>query len=198
MDVAVALFVQKGYEGASLNEILATAGFGKSSYYYYFADKEDLFATVLEDFWARVEPELPPLSLEDLDAASFWPVLEAYFHALAGVAVRHPRLIALARDIRGLWRNPSERMRSIVVKVVAQQRALLDRGRALGTVRTDIDVDWLLRITEAADQAVDEHLLARAEIGPGEFEEHGKVALDTFRRLVEPREPRPVTKPAKR
>ena len=99
-------------------------------------------------------------------------------------------MIALARDIRALWRNPSERIRPIVDKVVAQQRAMLHRGRALGTVRTDIDVDWLLAITEAADQAVDERLLARAEIRPGDFEEHARVAMDTFRRLVEPRQHR--------
>jgi AcrR family transcriptional regulator len=182
MDVAIDLFVKKGYDGASLNEILATAGFGKSSYYYYFADKEDLFATVIEDFIARVDTEVPRLSLE-----TFWPVIEAYLRTVVRTATHYPHMIALSRDIRTWWRNPSPRLRPLVDAVAAQQRATLERGRVLGTIRTDIDVDWLLAITEAADQAVDERLLASPALGPADFEEHVRVVMDTFRRLAEPR-----------
>jgi AcrR family transcriptional regulator len=190
LEVAVARFAEKGYEGASLNEILGEAGLGKSSYYYYFADKEDLFATVLEDFWARIEPELPDLSLDAIDAETYWSRLEAALAAIANVAARHPHLVALGRDFRTLWRSPSPRVKPLVEKVVARQRALLELGRTLGTVRTDIDVDWLLTITEAADQAVDERILERAANGrvPSrrELDEHARVVADTFRRLVEP------------
>jgi AcrR family transcriptional regulator len=187
MDVAIDLFVKKGYDGASLNEILATAGFGKSSYYYYFADKEDLFATVIEDFIARVDTEVPRLSLETLDRETFWPVIEAYLRTVVRTATHYPHMIALSRDIRTWWRNPSPRLRPLVDAVAAQQRATLERGRVLGTIRTDIDVDWLLAITEAADQAVDERLLASPALGPADFEEHVRVVMDTFRRLAEPR-----------
>jgi AcrR family transcriptional regulator len=186
LDVALARFAEKGYEGASLNEILAAAGFGKSSYYYYFADKEDLFATVLEDFIARVAVEVPQFSLEDLDAESFWPRIEAALAQMVATAVRYPDMIAIARDIRALWRNPTPRLRPIVDKLVAQQRAHLEIGRTLGTVRTDIDVDWLLAITEAADQAVDERLLTGGELTAEALREHTRVVLDTYRRLVEP------------
>src|ERR1700679_3151707 len=150
MEVAVARFAEKGYEGASLNEILATAGFGKSSYYYYFADKEDLFATVLEDFWSRIEAEAPAPSIEALEAATFWPTIEASLAAIVAAAARYPHIIALARDIRAIWRSPSPRVRAIVEQVTGRQRALLELGRSLGCVRTDIDVDWLIAITEAA------------------------------------------------
>jgi hypothetical protein len=53
-------------------------------------------------------------------------------------------------------------------------------------VRTDIDLDWLLAITEAADQAVDERLLSTSHLGPDELREHARVAFDTFRRLAAP------------
>src|SRR5580704_4454251 len=96
LDVALARFAEKGYEGASLNEILATAGFGKSSYYYYFADKEDLFATVLEDFVARVTEGVPQLSLEGLDAGNYWPRIEAALAQMVAAAVRWPDVIAIS------------------------------------------------------------------------------------------------------
>lgn len=189
MDVALARFAEKGYEGASLNDILSAAGFGKSSYYYYFADKEDLFATVLEDYIARVMAEVPQLSLEGLEAANFWPRLEDGFARVVTASARYPDMIAIARDVRALWRNPSPRLRPIVDKVVAQQRTYLEIGRALGTVRTDIEVDGLLAITEAADQAVDERLLKVTgdHLTPDDLQEHVRLVVDTFRRLVEPR-----------
>jgi AcrR family transcriptional regulator len=186
MDVAIARFAEKGYEAASLNEILAAAGFGKSSYYYYFADKEDLFATVLEDLWARVEKEIPHVSLEGIDAASYWPRIEQGFAALAAIGARHLDLIAFARDIRSFWFNPTPRIKPIIERVHAWQRTLLELGRSLGTVRTDIDLEWLLAITEAADQAVDERLVAQRAVTPEALQEHARMAFDTFRRLVEP------------
>ena len=187
MDVAITLFSEKGYEGASLNEILAKAGFGKSSYYYYFADKEDLFVTVIEDFMERVMADVPQLSLEGLDGGNFWPRLEAVLAAVAAGAARYPDMIAMARDIQALWRNPTPRLRPVIEKVVAQQRAYLEIGQALGTVRTDIDVAWLLAITAAADQAVDERLLSHGRPSTDEMREHARFVVDTFRRLVEPR-----------
>jgi hypothetical protein len=53
-------------------------------------------------------------------------------------------------------------------------------------VRADIDLDWLLAITEAADQAVDERLLLRGNLSPEDLREHARIAFDTFRRLAEP------------
>jgi AcrR family transcriptional regulator len=193
MDVAISRFAEKGYEGASLNEILAAAGFGKSSYYYYFADKEDLFATVLEDFWARIEVEVPHVSLEGIDAATYWPTIELGFAKFAAIGARHLDMIALARDIRSFWLAPTPRIKPIVERVHAWQRRLLELGRSLGTVRTDIDLEWLLTITEAADQAVDERLLLQGELSPDGLREHARVAFDTFRRLAEP--PRDHTTP---
>jgi AcrR family transcriptional regulator len=187
MDVALARFAEKGYEGASLNDILAAAGFGKSSYYYYFADKEDLFVTVIEDFMARVATEVPQLSLEGLDASNFWPRLEEGFALVATTTARYPDMIAIARDVRAMWRNPTPRLRPVVDKVTAQQRAYVELGRALGMLRTDIDVEWLLAITGAADQAVDEHLLTDRPLTADDLREHTRLVLDTFRRLAEPR-----------
>ncbi|MGO9831317.1 MAG: TetR/AcrR family transcriptional regulator [Myxococcaceae bacterium] len=187
VDVAVAQFAEHGFAGASLNEILATAGFGKSSYYYYFADKEDLFATVVEEVWERFERDLPPLALQQLSRDSFWPAVEAFSGALASAAARHPALVALARDLWAFWRRPRPRFQELVDRVVGRQRALLERGRSLGCVRTDIDLDWLLAIAEAADQAVDERLLSKGELTSEALQEHARLALDTFRRLVEPR-----------
>ena len=41
-------FAAHGFQGASLNAIIAAAGISKGAFYYYFDDKADLFATVIE------------------------------------------------------------------------------------------------------------------------------------------------------
>lgn len=47
LDAAKKLFREKGFEGVSLNEIVAAVGVKKPTIYYYFGDKQGLFVEVL-------------------------------------------------------------------------------------------------------------------------------------------------------
>src|SRR5215212_416476 len=47
---ATEVFAQRGYEGASLEEIAETAGFTRGAIYKNFAGKEDLFFAVTDRF----------------------------------------------------------------------------------------------------------------------------------------------------
>jgi len=49
IDAGVVVFGQRGYHGASLDEVAATAGFTKGAVYSNFKNKDDLFVAVLED-----------------------------------------------------------------------------------------------------------------------------------------------------
>jgi AcrR family transcriptional regulator len=48
LDAATEVFVQRGYEGASLDEIAETAGFTRGAIYKNFDGKEDLFLAVFD------------------------------------------------------------------------------------------------------------------------------------------------------
>jgi AcrR family transcriptional regulator len=48
LDVSWQLFQQKGYRGVSVDEICLQVGITKPTLYYYFHNKEELFARVLE------------------------------------------------------------------------------------------------------------------------------------------------------
>ena len=52
--VATRELARAGYEGASLNQIIAAAGLSKGVFYYYFDDKADLAVTVFEHALERV------------------------------------------------------------------------------------------------------------------------------------------------
>ncbi len=49
LDTALALFMDQGYEGASMNDIATAVGIRKSSLYAHFRGKEAIFEAVFED-----------------------------------------------------------------------------------------------------------------------------------------------------
>ncbi|QIX52662.1 TetR/AcrR family transcriptional regulator [Rhodococcus sp. DMU1] len=71
-EAALHLFLENGYEGATMNAIAAAAGTTKPSLYARFPTKEAVFRSVLE--WAMTQadwptPEQEPPDLDDLEGA---------------------------------------------------------------------------------------------------------------------------------
>ena len=58
-------FIENGYDGASLNEIIQKAGISKGSFYYYFEDKSDLYLTVLKQEYADIVEGLGGISIAE-------------------------------------------------------------------------------------------------------------------------------------
>lgn len=54
IEVAGKLFVKKGYEATTMDEIAAAAGFAKGTLYHYFATKADLIRVLMEGFQKEV------------------------------------------------------------------------------------------------------------------------------------------------
>lgn len=54
IEVATALFAERGYEGASIEAVLEQAGVSRGSLYHHFSSKERLFEAVVEVVQARV------------------------------------------------------------------------------------------------------------------------------------------------
>ncbi|APR75857.1 Transcriptional regulator, TetR family protein [Minicystis rosea] len=183
---AAAEFGQKGFEGASLNEILAASGLGKSSYYYYFADKEDLFATVIEQHLTAVAAAAT-LTLDVADAAAFWSSVERFQLACLRAIAHEPDALKLFRCLQAVRHVPGPRLASAFAWLRSAQVRIVEAGRAHGFVREDLDTQQLVALVEAADAALDATLYAEgAEPSAERLEAHLQLALDTSRRLLEP------------
>ena len=48
LDAAELLFIGKGYEQTTINDILAKVGIGKGTFYHYFKSKEEVMDAVIE------------------------------------------------------------------------------------------------------------------------------------------------------
>lgn len=54
LDAAVEVFGERGYRGASVDDVAAAAGVTKGAVYYYFADKADLARDLQHALWERL------------------------------------------------------------------------------------------------------------------------------------------------
>lgn len=119
LDAAARIFAQKGYAGASVEEIAESAGYSIGALYSNFASKEQLF---LELMAARGERRVAAVA-EMLDAGDPVEALAGLMERSAG---RDPDLMALRTEF---WlyavRNP-DAMGALTVQRRQQVEALID------------------------------------------------------------------------
>ncbi len=81
LEAALDLISRQGYRGTSIRDISKAAGVSTGSVYHHFNDKEELFDTLLSQYWSAIEsPDFPfnralangafPDRLEELAAAA--------------------------------------------------------------------------------------------------------------------------------
>jgi AcrR family transcriptional regulator len=189
--IALRHFAAHGLEGASLNEILAEAEVSKGAYYYYFDDKEDLFATVLEHELEAMLARTPMPSFDGISRERFWPTVEAEVARWSALWSAETQLIQLFLHVdEAMRRRP--RFAHILATGHAIYRPMIQAGRRAGCVRTDLPIDALLQLVDANDAVLDRIFLARhgTSISRRTFARHFELVFDTFRRLLAVESPR--------
>lgn len=156
-------FAAHGYDAASLNNILDRAGMSKSSLYYYFDGKADLFATLIERAIGLILREVGGFDPARLTARTFWPELAGLAHRFVAVSGRNAWFVKVGRlfyRLRGRekGRDPTARTFQAARLWVG---ALIERGQSLGVVRSDLPLDLLIEMTMAVGEAMDRWLVAR-------------------------------------
>ncbi|GAB3614376.1 TetR/AcrR family transcriptional regulator [Humibacter ginsengisoli] len=165
--VAGEAFAADGFEGASLNDILSRAGMGKSSFYHRFADKAALHDWVTRTMANAILTEIRVPALGTLSAASFRPELTALLSRFQALAAAQPELMNLGLMFHNSVDVSPQRaiaeVRSGVMKWIS---AALERGRAVGVVRSDLPPDLLSEWAIASLTTIDRWALTAAEPMP--------------------------------
>lgn len=184
LDVATRHFARRGFERASLNEILVEAGISKGSYYYYFDDKDDLFATVLESAFSVLVARLKLPALDELTPEQFWPTVERFVGTWAAAFDVSSDLFQAALQLTEAQRS-SPRFARLLESAKTVYRALIGPGQRLGCIRTDLSQDALVRLLQVNDAALDGIFLStHAKVTAASLVAHARLVFDTFRRLL--------------
>lgn len=186
-------FGKRGFVGASLNKIISKAGISKGATYYYFDDKSDLFATVVDYVVQEMMELVDIIVFEKVTAEEFWPWVES--QSEKSLQRLHDNLW-MARVLRSALNFAETHPDSAVVqKTLSAGRQwttrFLMRGQQLGQVRSDVPLEFLVDITQNAGMAMDRWLFDHMEDwSEDEEKEWVAIATDMLRRLLEPREER--------
>jgi AcrR family transcriptional regulator len=104
LEAAKAVFVERGYAGASLDEVIRRSGGSRATLYKQFGDKEGLFAAIIADICAEIVAPLansvsgqePQAVLLAFGRAFMAGLMEpsglALYRVLVGEAARFPEL----------------------------------------------------------------------------------------------------------
>ncbi|CAM3568336.1 TetR/AcrR family transcriptional regulator [Mycobacterium frederiksbergense] len=138
---ALALFIDRGVEGTSMEQIAKRAGVGKPTIYRRWSSKEEVIAAAMETLvaeevgWAAsevIETQSPYALVEAaIDGAAAMAATAEYRALVArvfGSAVSHPELMAR------YWERYILPRRQLAAR-------LLERARQEGTVAADTDVE---------------------------------------------------------
>ncbi len=150
-------FAEHGYDRASLNRILGAAGLSKGAFYYYFDDKADLFATVMK-FASEAGVGQIDFSLEALEGPTFWDSLWTVLEASMPRTSEMPWAAGLGKLV---YQPPADpRARQAVEEVFDRAHRwlamLLERGRALEAVRSDLPIALQERLVAGALEGSDQ------------------------------------------
>ena len=197
LDAAAAEFGEHGFSRASYNRIIDRAGLSKGAMYYYFADKRDLYLTVVRDavggLWQGLAPMDAMASPEE-----FWAEVERMALAAWGYMLSAPRAAALAPAFlkAPASAEDSEVLAELTAQAAEWLRGVLTVGRDAGAVRDDIPDELLLGVTMGVGEAVDRWMgqqwFASREEGSAvepmtaPASEHVEVLIDLLRRVVAP------------
>lgn len=121
IDAGIQLIGEKGYDGASIGDIVAFSEVTKGAFYYHFGSKE---AFVLELFRQRAESNIERFSKLDKKNASLAEWIERSFSAILGFSSEAQQLFTLQVTMAGL-RPEHEPINAVVAEVHAQWRNLI-------------------------------------------------------------------------
>lgn len=180
-------FAAHGFEAASMNRIIENAGTSKGSMYYYFEDKQDLYATVVRDTIQRFLAYCGmPKPVTDAD--SYWAEVERFTRKGFGYYEIDPNLAGV---VRSLGRDgPSTGALTEARSTLASWMDLfLTIGQQVGAVRDDMPKSLIISVVVSLSEGIDLWLADHVDdLDPRAREALVVRLLDMYRRLAAPLE----------
>ncbi|GAB3344295.1 TetR/AcrR family transcriptional regulator [Marilutibacter aestuarii] len=185
---AIAEFRESGYEATSMDRIAASAGVSKRTVYNHFASKEELFARILEQLWARGSEGV------DLAYRSDRP-LRSQLLELVNQKLRlldDPNFTDLARVAIAAGVHSPERAREMLARLGDREEGLTTWIRAAaadGALRTDDPLFASMQLQGLVKGFAfwPQISMGQPPLSPGQQKQVGEAAVDMFLAFYAPR-----------
>ncbi len=180
IEVATGLFADHGYEGTSIEAVLAAAGVSRGALYHHFAGKEALFTAVLEAVSDRVTAEVTEAIRDCTDPVDALRTGALAWIDLAGDPVIQRIMLVDAPSVLGWeqWRAMDEG------RTVGAMRAMLQGVSDSGRLPKELVDPFAYMLLAALDEAA--MVVARAPDSRAAVAE-GRQAVEQFlARLLRP------------
>lgn len=141
LNAALALFIERGVEGASMEQIAKDAGVGKPTIYRRWSNKEELIAAAMETL---VADEVPHATEHQVGAESPYALVEAAIDGAAATVASAQYRALIARVLGSAVSHPSLMAIYWERYILPRRRVaalLLARAQQAGTVADDADFD---------------------------------------------------------
>jgi AcrR family transcriptional regulator len=179
LDAGEAVFAERGFHGARIQDIAERARIAVGTVYNHFAQKDDVLSALLEE---RTEELLAELQARTDDPVEFRQRLEARVARMLGYVEKHRAFFAIANE-HGLFAGPTapgaraatRRLRQ-VEKFRAVFRGLVEEGRRSGDLEP-IDADALARFLGGTMRAF---ILSALSEGDADSSKHAAMTVDLF------------------
>jgi AcrR family transcriptional regulator len=191
LEAAADEFGARGFDAASINKIIEKAGISKGAAYYYFDDKSDMYVTVIEDAIFKIKAWVGGYDPEELNAENYWEKLGEYANRSMDFMIENPWAMRL---FKSFWNYADTHAQDPAIQLLWKgarrfTRRFIERGQNLATIRTDIPTDLLVELLIGMGTGMDRWLFQHNEdLSPEELDEFGDVIIDTFQRILAPRE----------
>lgn len=188
LEAAAKEFADKGYDNASLNQILLDAGLSKGAAYYYFDDKADLFVTAVT-YYSQLVMSNVVIDFEALTADNFWHTLADVYRQQFHQARERPWVFGAMKSVGSLSAEmmAQEPFATFVAALQSMLQQLLETGQTLGVVRTDLPDDLLYLLVTAVDEAHDQWMLSQwSELDEAGLETAVSRIIQLLQRLLSP------------
>jgi AcrR family transcriptional regulator len=185
LGLAAREFARAGFHATSYNQLLEQLKLGKSSAYYYFDDKRDLFCTVLRRCYERYFEAIGALE-PPRTARGFWTFFEHAselgFEFLVGDPTAAGMMLCLHRESAGRDLLTGD----LLDTIDASYDRIIREGQRLGAVRTDLPYRLLLEMVRNASVTFDVWFFAEREGGKRgpTAKKAASMFVDVVRRMI--------------